>query len=250
VRKRPQRRSRPTLRARIGTFWVLGLIVIAAVLWGGWTLATLPAFALHSLAINGLDHVSRDDVAARAALDPQANIWLLDTHAIERRVEAVPYVDTARVHRRPLGAVSIDVTERAVDGCLRDVAGNEFTIDRKRRVLERGCSPAAASTYTVRARIGTPPGGVVENEELAKLQDDVRALATTKHRFRAVAHDAFGQLEATMQDGIRVKFGDDGDLERKQRLIGPILAQLGPRATDVQAVDLRAPATPVVEYRH
>jgi hypothetical protein len=46
-----------------------------------------------------------------------------------------------------------------------------------------------------------------------------------------------------------VKFGDAADLVEKGRLIEPILAELGPRANDVRAVDLRAEATPVVEYR-
>jgi predicted deacylase len=31
-------------------------------------------------------------------------------------------------------------------------------------------------------------------------------------------------------------------------LIGPILAQLGPRVDDVRALDVRAPTTPVVEF--
>jgi hypothetical protein len=52
-----------------------------------------------------------------------------------------------------------------------------------------------------------------------------------------------------MPGGIQIRFGDDDDLDRKRRLIAPILAQLGPRLADVRAVDLRAPGTPVVDFR-
>ncbi|GAC1546222.1 MAG: hypothetical protein NVS3B16_16610 [Vulcanimicrobiaceae bacterium] len=245
---RPKRRSRPSLGVRLRRFWVVGVIVVGLALWGGFALATSPAFRLHELTVTGLSHATRDDVLARASIDRNANVWLLDGAAIARRIEASPYVLTARVHRRPLGNVWIDVVERTADGCVRSRGGAALTVDRDDRVLERGCSDAVALAYELRAATDVAAGRFVRDPELPALQRDGRALAAMGDRFRALRHDAYGQLEADLQDGIRIRFGDDRDLERKQRLIGPILAQLGPRATGVRAVDLRAPATPVVEF--
>jgi cell division septal protein FtsQ len=238
------------LRARIGTFWVLGVAVIVVVGGALWALASLPAFCLHALTVTGTSHVERGEVLARAALDPHANIWLLDTSAAERRIEGIPYVLAAHVHRRPPGDVWIDVTERRPTACVRDSAGHELLVDVALRVLEEICTPGYALTYDVRARLDAGAGAFLDDPELRALQADAAALAADGDRYSAFSHDAFGQLQATMQSGIQVRFGDDDDLERKQRLIGPILAELGPRALDVRTLDVRAPATPVVEYRN
>ena len=49
---------------------------------------------------------------------------------------------------------------------------------------------------------------------------------------------------------MTVQFGDDEELGSKQRLVAPILAQLGERAARVSSVDVRTPATPVVDRPH
>jgi hypothetical protein len=245
---RRKRRSRPSLRTRIRTFWLLGIFVIAAGVWGGWTLATLPAFHLHDLAVTGATRVSRGEIVARAAIDPRANVWLLDRGAIERRIAAIPFVRTATVHREPLANVWIDVEERRPDGCVRDAAGHESLVDDDLRVLTHTCASDAQVTYAVRGIIDAPPGTFLTDPELRALQADAHALASTGNRYRSFSHDAYGELDAVMESGIDVRFGDDGDLGRKERLIGPILAEIGPRIGNVRSLDVRAPSTPVVEF--
>ncbi len=246
---RPLRRSRPSLARRLRTFWILGVVAIAAVAAGGWALVTWHGFHVGALTVTGLARVEQRDVLTRAAIDPHANIWLLDRGAIERRISAIPYVASAWVHRRPLASVWIEIAERTADACVRDPSGDAYTVDRDLRVLTDGCSAGTTRVYDLRAQLTTKPGAFLHDAELVRLHRDAGALATTGDRFRAFRHDDAGALEATLHDGIRVKFGDDGDLAVKQRLIAPILAQLGARVASVRAVDLRAPATPVVEYR-
>jgi cell division septal protein FtsQ len=216
--------------------------------WAGWALAGLPVFKLKSVSVTGLAHVTRADVLARAALDPEANVWLLDRRAIEARIEAIPYVDTARVHLTPPAAVWIEIAERTPDACVRDGAGRALAIDATQRILQNGCS-AGTPVYVLRAPVEQQPGAVLRDPELRALEADASALGASADRYLGFAHDRFGELEATLENGIRVRFGDDDDLDRKQRLIDPILAELGPRAGEVVAVDVRAPAAPVVEYR-
>jgi len=246
---RLQRRTRRSLGSRLRTYSLPAIALLGPAVWGGWWLANLPAFHLQSLVVTGLSRVTEPEVVARAAIDPQANVWFLDRAAVRHRIEAIPYVETARIHVRPQAAVWIEVSERTAEACVRDAAGNVLTVDAALRVLETGCS-SAKLTYEVRSNLPAAPGTFLHDPELIALQSDARTLARNADRYRAFSHDSFGELEATMQDGIRVRFGDDDDLDRKQRLIAPILAQLGPRAGDVRAVDLRAPDAPVVEYRH
>ncbi len=243
-----RRRSRPTLRTRIGTYWVLAIMVAAALGYIGYAFVTSPALRLHSLAVTGLVRVDRGDVLRRAAIDPQSNVWLLDRAAVRRRIEAIPYVATARVHVRPPARVWLEITERSPQACVRERGGRSYTVDGVFRVLELGCAPSLRPVFEVRARLAAMPGAFLHDPELAVLQDDAAALASLG-RYRSFAHDAYGDLNAVLATGVDVEFGSDGDLERKQRLVAPILAELGPRASDVREFDLRAPATPVVEYR-
>jgi len=218
-------------------FWVLGTLLGCALAAAGWTLATLPIFRLHELVVTGNTRVTRDEIVARADVDPRENVWLLQPREIERRIEAIPYIRSAHVHRRP------------PEACVRDAAGHEFQVDDDLRVLEEVCTPEVGLTFDLRGSLeGAGPGTFVHDPELVALAADARSLAQGD-RYREFSHDGYGQLQATMQDGIEIRFGDDDDLDQKQRLIAPILAELGPRTATVRAVDLRAPSTPVVQFR-
>jgi cell division septal protein FtsQ len=247
--RRRKRRSRPSLRTRLRTYWLVLAAVGAVAAYGGYRLVTAPLFRLHALTMTGLSHVSRHDVVTRAAIDARSNVWLLDRAAMARRIETLPYVRVVRVHVALPANVWLEITERTPEACVREEGGRSFTIDADSRVLEPGCTSSVGIAYILRARLAPEPGAFLHDPELALLQSDARALSASGDRYRSFAHDAYGDLEATLSDGIAIKFGTDGDLGRKQRLIGPILAELGPRANAVRAVDLRAPATPVVEYR-
>lgn len=244
-----KRRSKRPLLARVRTYWVLGAIVLVALGAGAWWFAGSPLFRLRSVDVDGLVRVSKHDVLLRAALHPRDNIWLMNRGAVERRVEAIPYVATARVQRRFPADVRIVVTERKPAACLRDGARRTYTLDTALRVLERGCADAETPTYVVRAPLEAAPGTFERDPALLRLQSDDEALSATGRRYRSFAEGTYGELVATLQGGITVRFSSDADLTREQSLIAPILAELGSRAADVSSVDLRAPTTPVVEYR-
>jgi len=242
------RRSKPSLGDWIRRFWVLGVLLVFGLAYGAWLGINASYFRVKHLQVSGLHRVTRGDVASHAMISARSSIWLLDTGGVARRVEAIPYVLTAHVHRGLPQTVRIEISERTPDGCVRTDDGATLTIDASRRVLERGC-PAMAVVYLARSVDDTPPGHVIEDADLAQLQKDAHVLAESGERLTDFSHDKYGQLEARLADGIRVRFGDEDDLERKRRLIGPVLASLGNRLAGVTAIDLRAPATPVVERR-
>ncbi|MBV8196504.1 MAG: cell division protein FtsQ [Candidatus Eremiobacteraeota bacterium] len=61
--------------------------------------------------------------------------------------------------------------------------------------------------------------------------------------------DRFGGLNVTLSDGIRVLLGPANDLEKKLGLVTAVLAQMSHQQRRIAAIDVRAPATPVVVYR-
>jgi hypothetical protein len=246
---KPTARRKRSPIARLRPYWIACLVVLGLTAVAAVAIANEPVFRLKHLAIAGLERVSRADVVERAAIDPRANVWLLNKRAIETRVEAIPYVLRAELHRRLPADVTIAIAERVPTSCVRDPAGRIVTIDDLDRVLQNDCADATLVSYTLRAPIEARPGATLRDPELSRLEADARTLEGPERHFHSYAYDRFGQLVAMLPGGVAVEFGDEDELDRKERLIGPIYAQVGLRAGQIKAVDLRAPATPVVEFK-
>lgn len=247
VTRLPRRRTRRSLGARLRTYWVVAVFAGFAGAYGIWLLANAPQFRVQSISVIGTARVRPADVLAQAAIAPSANAWLLDKRAIERRVERLPFVDRAQLHRTFPARVVIAVSERTPDGCLV-IAPDAFTIDSGARVLARGCLDPTLPAFR-RDDLALPTlGAFLHDETLTRLRADAAKLAESEP-YRAFAFDSFGGFQAVLTDGITVRFGDDADLDEKAPLVAPILAELAPRLGRIAAIDLRAPAAPAVSYQ-
>ena len=223
--------------------------MLALAIFAGYRFATWPGFALAHLEVRGEQLTPRAEIVARAALQPQANIWLQRLGPAEQRIEALPYVRTAHLHRVPPATIAIDIVERTPDGCVLGAAGAEALVDSDGRVLSATCATGQRlPTFLVPALSPPRPGGFTGDDALARLQADARALAPEGTNFVRFQHDGYGDVEATLPDGVMVLFGAEGDLQAKARLVEPIL-RASNRRSAIVAIDLRAPAAPVVRYR-
>jgi hypothetical protein len=243
-----RRRRKRSLVTRLRIMWVFIVAIAGATAYGAYTLITLPALRVQSVdvQIEGLA-VKKSEVLQAANIDRSRNTWLLDTNGMERRIEAIPYVDAASVRRIPPAQLAIAVTEREPEACVRS-GSRVVTIDRERRVLENGCArPSALQIVLHGAALGAP-GSVANPPTLAALLADGRVLRDAGVDTRSIGQDAYGQLVAIDTRGIQLLFGSDTDVAVKARLVGPVLGAAG-RGRPIRAVDLRAPATPTVQFR-
>ncbi len=243
-----RRRRKPSILTRLRIRWVFIAVVLGALAYAGYACVTLPAFRTKTVDVR-IDgpNVSQAQVLAAAHFDRDANIWLLDTASMVRRIEAIPYVETAGVRRVPPAHLAIVVTEREAVACLQS-AGQVVTLDRTRRVLQAGCArPQGVPVLSADASLG-PPGTTVGAPLVAQLLGDVEALQAAKLTIRSVRQDRFGELVAVDGGGIELKLGADSDLAEKARLVAPIVAATS-RKRPIRAIDLRAPSTPTVVFR-
>jgi cell division protein FtsQ len=117
VRRSSREVGRPAIRAVVGT--ALRLLAAAAIsgglsacAWQGWQWATRsPAFALREIRVRGNLHASEEELLRRSGLTLGANLFHADLATAARAVEAHPWVKSARLSRRPPGAVVIEVVE-------------------------------------------------------------------------------------------------------------------------------------------
>jgi POTRA domain, FtsQ-type len=251
-RPRPlPRRRKASLAARARPFWVLGIVLIAGLSWGLYALAGAPWFRVARVGVDVPlgSPVSRDEVRAAAAIGPGANVWLLRGGAMARRIEAIPYVDRASVHRGqfPQPFVELAVTVRQPSACVRG-GGREVTIDAAARVLQAGCALASVARIDAGRGKLPDPGAWIADPDVSKLLADAKVLADADLAVRGLARDRWGGLEAVDVTGVTLRFGTDEDLAAKAALVAPVRAGIGTKRK-LRAIDLRAPATPVVQFR-
>jgi len=111
-------RGRTILRR---VLWGLGLAAAAVVLGLGGRYAA--AVEVRDVAVAGAVHAESDGLIRLIAIPDSARLYALDPHVLADRVARDPWVESARVSRRPNGAVHVRVTERRPVALALDASG-------------------------------------------------------------------------------------------------------------------------------
>lgn len=242
------KRRRKTAAARLRPFWILIGFLLVVVIAGGATAAMWPGFTPKRIEVGGNHNATRDEILARAGILPNVNIWLQSPYAIAARIEAIPYVGTASVHRIPPATIAIVVTERVPFAVVTE--GSEAVlVDRDLRVLQAADAPSDLVTLTLPPATELVPGAFLKTEQAVGLRTTYDQLIAAHVVPIALEYDKFGGVVATMRGGILVMLGDEDEMPRKIALIDPILSQVVRKGRPADAIDLRAPNTPVVDYK-
>jgi cell division septal protein FtsQ len=246
--KTPKRRKK-NAAARLRPFWILiGFLILLCVAIAAGA-ALWPGFTPRAIEISGNHNAARAEILAKAAIAPNVNVWLQNPRAIEARVETIPYVGTAHVHRIPPATIAIDVTER-IPFAVATEGSQAVLVDRDLRVLQPANASSDLVTFALPPGSDLEPGVFLKTEEAVRLRTSYDQLIAAHVVPIALGYDKFGGLVATMRGGIRVMLGSDDEMARKIALIDPILAQVVRKGNPADAIDLRAPNTPVVVYKN
>ncbi|MGA8533847.1 MAG: FtsQ-type POTRA domain-containing protein [Candidatus Tumulicola sp.] len=244
-RPRSTRRRKASATARLRPFWiplaVAGTIALAA---GAFAVAW-PGFEPRHVEVTGNQIVSRSEILARAAVASHVNMWLQNTGAMAQRIVAIPYVASARIYRLPPGTVYIAIKERKPFAVVRSDDG-AVLVDRDLRVLQAAPDSPNLPEFVLTSNAVLEPGRFLTDAKAVALRDDYDAMIAARVVPLELSFDKFGGLVATVRGGVKILLGDDTDLNKKLALVNPILAQVVRQQQRVAAVDLRAPATPVL----
>ncbi len=196
-RDAPQRRARRAVRERVRLVWQYGsrvaavLALVTALLWlwrsdaahvvyrhaaatvQGWQheATARVALTLDTVVVEGRERTPRDAVRAAIGLRRGDSLIGTDPWAIRRRVEALPWVKSAAVERRPPGTLVVKVTERTAIARFRDGSAMRL-IDEAGAVI--GAAPDADHQALL---LVTGAGGPQATPALLKLLERESALA-------------------------------------------------------------------------
>lgn len=223
-------------------------LAVAVVVTGVVVAATWPGFDPQAIEVSGNQRVSSDEILARAAVASHESIWLQNTGAMAARIVAIPYIATASIHRVPPATLRIAVRERTPFAVLRS-GTDAAVVDRALRVLTPAVGDESYPVFVVRPNLDLAPGTFATSGAAVALRTAYDAMKARRMAPLELAFDRFGGLVVTLPGGLRLLLGGEGDLDQKLALAQAILAQVVRGQRRIAALDLRAPATPVLVYR-
>ena len=246
--KRIQRKppSKKKQRAILRRNVLLLVILVGVAVWLVHSFSSWPALHAKSVVVSGERRVGALQIRQAAAIKTTDNIWLLNTWAISHRIEAIPYILTAHVKRLPPNSITIEVTERTPDGCIR-TRGGYVTIDGTQRVLDPGCS--APTIFEISDLRLPQRGETVTDPMLGRLRSDASLVSATGLVPHSLMIGRDGDLVVVARDGMNLLLGTDDDLADKTHLVAPIINAVSRQGRVIGQLDLRAPSTPVVRYK-
>jgi cell division protein FtsQ len=222
-------------RRRLRWFIVAGVVVAVVVA----VLAVLGSslFSVERSELTITGNVYTDDAALAAIVDDLVGtpVLLVDTREIERRIEQIPWVDSARVRTRFPRQATIEIRERTALATYQGPDASFRVIDREGRVLDviEG-QPIAYMLVTGPDALDLAPGQFAP-VGYAAAAELVQAL-TASVRGRTASIDVTGdgsQLRMFLDDGTEIRFGAADDLLVKLVRVETVLPTADERGASV-----------------
>jgi cell division protein FtsQ len=260
ARSRPARPARPAPRApvdpRVRERWIAArreegrrrlrvLIVIASVvtvLAAAYGVTVSPLLAVDTIEITGTEHTTPAQVEEAGGIGTgDAMVWI-DPDALATRIEAAPWIRTAKVEREWPRTLRITVTERAPVAWAQASGGPVLVLDGTGRVLESADAPPPGLPRLVDLQTLPTPGGTAAPAAAA-------AIAAAYGQGAGAVGDVSVVHEAAvvhLGSGTEVRLGRPTRIAVKLRAADAVLASVsaGGRPPPTY-VDVSVPTNPV-----
>jgi cell division protein FtsQ len=227
------------------------IVAVAVVVLVGlaYVLLHTPLFSARVVTVSGLHpHTSDAAIEAAAGLGGHPPLISLNPGAAAQRVEALPFIASARIDRHWPDAVTIAVTERVPALTMAGPGSSWSVLDKEGRTLEVEPSrPAGLVAVSVDSPSGpagpAPVGGTLTADSAAlvvarTLPPAFAAQVTT------VTEAANGTVSLALNSGLTVQLGTGTDLQAKYEDVAAIIAHASLRGATT--IDVTVPQSPTV----
>jgi cell division protein FtsQ len=240
------RREAVTRRRRDRLRRAFLLVALVAVLVGVAVIAVRsPLLDVDQIQVRGIGDARARAVVEASGLEHGDPMLWIDEHAVEERVEALPWVARARIVRDWPGSVRIAVTKRR-PVAYAEVGGRVAVLDGSSKVLSVGEATTSARDGLLEirgVRVLPEPGEMLYPVEAAGLRDVLPPTLAPA----VVAVDLGGTADVTLltASGPELRFGDLDDAEAKGAAAAAVLERLAAEGATYEYVDVRVPEAPV-----
>jgi len=219
------------------------LLVVSSVLSAfgiAFLVVTSPVLDVDHIPVVGAQHITPAQVRAAAAVHPHDHLLFVDTGAIARRVEQIPWVEHASVKRDLPGTLKITVTEYTPSAFVRVATGGVVLVAANGHVIAH--APAApADTIEVRGLRQAPGvGQLLSPPDAAGIVSRLPGVLAQQ----VAAIDVSGSgVALVLASGHQIRLGSSADLDAKAASAQAVLTHLGPAC--FAYIDVSTPNRPL-----
>ena len=246
--RKAERRERVQNSSRRHLMRFVAIIGVVVVLLAGWAvLYNSPAFTVKNVEVQGVEHLTSDEMAQLANVSPDTTLLRVDTDTIRSRLLQNAWVEDVHVNRLFPDTLQIAVTERQVKAIV-EVPNRSGSSVKQWAIAEdhtwlmpipdrdsdAGKSTSAkiyedadAALHITDVPYGTSAEiGQVCNDNNVNNALDIVAGMTTDLAYRVVSVSAAGPAETTLllDNGVEIAFGKAENIRDKERVIQQILS--------------------------
>ena len=244
-RKERAKRLRRSSR-RYAMRFVIAIGVVVGLVAGWAALYNSPAFSIESVQVNGVEHLTSDEMAQLAAVPSGSTLLRVDTDTIASRVKQSSWVEDVQINRVFPSTLEINVTERNILAVVEmpnksGTATKSWAIADDRIWLmpipEAGSEGAQTTSskiyedaeavvhivdlpYGTQAEIGKECTDETVNNALTILQEMTTELADRVVRISAAST---AETSLFLDNGVEIAFGSAEDIRDKERTILKIM---------------------------
>jgi cell division protein FtsQ len=238
IRERRIEVTREAGRRRLRVLLVVSIVLSAAGL--TFLVVTSPVLDVDRVVVSGAHHLTKAQVRAASGVQTHDHLLFVDTGAATRRIEQLPWVESARVRRSFPGTVDVAVKEYVPAAYVR-ITGGVMLVAANGHVIARA---AAAPLHTVEVRgVRRAPnaGELLAPPDAAGIVGRLPAALAQ----RVAAVDVGGdRLALALVANGEIRLGDSTDLASKSASALAVLGHLG--GTPFAYIDVSIPSRPVV----
>jgi cell division protein FtsQ len=218
------------------------LLVVSSVLSAigiAFLIVTSPVLDVDHIPVAGAQHVTAAQVRTASGVHNRDHLLFVDTGTVARRVERLPWVEHATVHRELPGTLSIAVTEYTPAAYVRTAGGVVLVAANGHVIADASVAPA----HTVEVRGVRKAPGVGELLAPPDAAGVVGRLPVALAQ-QVVAIDVSGSGVALVLAGDgQIRLGTTAGLDAKAASAQAVLAHLGPAC--FVYVDVSTPDRPI-----
>jgi cell division protein FtsQ len=234
VQREAGRKRLRVLMLAMGTFVALG---------AAYLVVQSPILDVDNVRVNGTKNTAPDDVIAAAHIDHGKPLLRVDTGAVARRLEALPWVQHARVERDLPGTLRITITEYQPVAFVQIPTGEVGLVAPDGRVIARAAAAPAGAVEILGLRRVPAVGSLVSPPRAAAL---TRALPA-ELAAQVVAVDVGGRgISLRLARGGEVRIGTLDNVRAKAASALAVLAHVGEQPFSY--LDVSTPESPVVGH--
>ncbi len=226
-------------------FWVLlSVVIVVAVVLGGWLILHLPWFSAKVVTVSGAVHETPAQVIAAGGLDHHPALLGLNTTNVANRIERLPWVSTATVKVAWPDRVHVVVTEAAPAAQMKTTTGAWALLAANGRVLATAPTQILHVVVLNGPAAPAPTATAVLPRDLSALEVAATLPMSFKAQVASVNIEPAGWIQLTMTTPLTVDIGQPSQLASKYEDVSSILAGATLHSGDV--IDVSVPDAPTV----